>query len=431
MWAFLMAAVAAAATPSNIRLDDIEKWEAAAEQLLDMPPGCWEWVGQASWDWHTGKYGKTRGDAVFAGKTNDGTWGEIALQPLGELQQRTKLERESKVYANKARFVPMVGRLPGGRVLVAGQDEDADTIEDTEALNVLRQVLGRIGGEAFTSWAEWDDTRGGVVLHRAIPLASNRKEEVKVDIFFPNGEDVPSLLDVRFPAKFKAALRKKKGDNTQLGRIRMGLFAWTIRDAEVHVRGLIRGNVVYPSSEAFRLKFGFLGFKYHGAQTVVYKKITRCKNQPIPEEGVSAPPAAEAMVQAGGPPVEVPEATPEAPDAAVEAPAEANDATVEVVTPAPEPTEPSSAEVPVAPAEVPVAPAEEPPAPTEPAPTEPAPTATEPDAAAPADTAPALVPPAETPEEPPPALDAPAPTTPTEISEAARPPTTGASDGTP
>ncbi len=298
MWALFWAALAQAGTPPNIRLDDIEKWEDAAEHLLDMPRGCWEWVGQASWDWHTGKYGKTRGDAVFAGKTTDGVWGEIALQPLGELQQRNEREREARVYAEKARFVPMVGRLPGGRVLVAGQDEEEDALEDAEALNVLRQVLRRVGGEAFTSWAEWDEARGGVVLHRAIPLASNRKEEVKVQIFFPNGGDEPSLLDVKFPKKFKAALRGNE-DDTQLGKIKMGLFAFTIKEAEVHVRGLIRGNVVYPSSEAFRFRFGFLGFKYHGAQTVVYRQVKRCPVQPLPEEGVTAPPAADAMVRAG------------------------------------------------------------------------------------------------------------------------------------
>jgi len=298
MWALLLAALAQAGTPANIRLDDIEKWEDAAEQLLDMPSGCWEWVGQASWDWHTGKYGKTRGDAVFAGKTVDGDWGEIALQSLGELQQKNERDREQRVYADQARFVPMVGRLPGGRVVVSGEDEAEATIEDAEALNVLRQVLRRVGGEAFTSWAEWDEARGGVVLNRAIPLASNRKEEVKVEVFFPNGGDVPSQLDVKFPKKFKAALRGKD-DDTQLGKIRMGLFAFTIKNAEVHIRGLVRGNRVYPSSEAFRFRFGFLGFKYHGAQTVVYKSVTRCAPDEVPSAGITAPPAAEGMVQAG------------------------------------------------------------------------------------------------------------------------------------
>ena len=316
MWAFFWAVLAYPGTPPNIQLDEIEKWEDAAEQLLDMPSGCWEWVGQASWDWHTGKYGKTRGDAVFAGKTNDGDWGEIALQPLGELQQRTEREREHRIYADQARFVPMVGRLPGGRVVVAGEDEGDDAIEDAEALNVLRQVLARIGGEAFTSWAEWDEARGGVVLNRAIPLAANRKEEVKVEIFFPNGGPVPSQLDVRFPRKFKAVLRGNE-DDTQLGKIRMGLFAFTIKDAEVHVRGLIRGNRVFPSSEAFRLRFGFFGIKYHGAQTVVYKKVTRCATQ-RPAQMVTAHPAAEAVVQAGAlsPDDEAPLAPVEGDDAA-------------------------------------------------------------------------------------------------------------------
>ena len=270
MWA-LASALALAAPPPNVDLEDIDMWEDAAERLLDLPTGCWEWVGQASWDWRTGRY-STRGDAVFAGKTDNGLWGEVHLQPLGELLEDRR-GNVARVYERRqARFTPLVGKLRGGRMVVAGDEQGRALVEGAEAVNVLRNAIRRISGDAFTSWAAWDDARGGVVLNRSIPLAAGRAEEIDVAIFFPSGGPVPSYLDVTFPAKFRT------------GR----WPGWSVRDAEVHVRGLIRGNVVYPSSEAFRFDYRFLGFKYHGAQTVVYKRITRCE-LPISEASLVMP----------------------------------------------------------------------------------------------------------------------------------------------
>ncbi|MBX2800558.1 MAG: hypothetical protein KTR31_22960 [Myxococcales bacterium] len=271
MWATLssfafVAAVSAptaahANVPPNVDLDDIDHWEQAAEEILDLPRGCWEWVGQASWDWRTGPF-TSRGDAVFAGKTDNGIWGEVHLQPLGELLQDRRGTTTRVFEHEDARFAPLVGRLRGGRVVVSGDEDGAAMVEGAEAINVLRSALHRIGGDAFTSWAEWDGARGGVVLHRSIPLAKGRAEEIDVSIFFPSGGDVPSLLDVNFPVKFRTGKWPRSR---------------TVRDAEVHVRGLVRGNVVYPSSEAFRFEYRVLGFRYHGAQTVVYKRISRCE----------------------------------------------------------------------------------------------------------------------------------------------------------
>lgn len=275
--------LAIAGPPPKVDLEDIDKWENAAETLLDLPRGCWEWVGQASWDWDTGKY-STRGDAIFAGKTDDGVWGDVHLQPLGELLQDRR-GNVARVYEhNEARFTPLVGRLLGGRIVVGPIEGEngAELADGAEAVNVLRQAIRRVSGDAFVSWAEWSDERGGVVLNRAIPLAVGRAEEIEVKIFFPSGGDVPSYLDVRFPAKFKAGKWPR----------------WTVRDAEVHVRGLIRGSVVYPSSEAFKFKYRFLGRKRHAAQTVVYKRITRCP----------APPKSESIAM---PEIPVPKPAPE------------------------------------------------------------------------------------------------------------------------
>ena len=273
MWALLTAA-ATAATPPDVDLHDIDRWEAAAERIIDLPQGCWEWVGQASWDWDVGRWGSSRGDAAFAGKTTDGVWGEVALQPLGELARERRGD-EARVYSKEPRFAPLVGKLHGARITVHsddvrdGEEEQARAVaENAEAVNVLRRALDRIGADAFTSTAEWDASRGGVVLHRSIPLADGRREEIAFDVFFPAGGTVPSLLDVRFPARFAT------------GR----LPRWTIRDAEVHVRGVVKGDTVFPSSEAFRFDFGFLGFRFHGAQTVVYKRISRCRGDGPPAE---------------------------------------------------------------------------------------------------------------------------------------------------
>lgn len=310
IWA-LAPLIASAGPPPNVDLEDIDKWEDAAEALLDLPRGCWEWVGQASWDWNTGKY-SSRGDAIFAGKTNDGLWGEVHLQPLGEVLEDRR-GNVARIYEHdEARFTPLVGRLVGGRITVGDDLENSDELLDgAEAVNVLREAIRRIGGDAFVSWAEWSDERGGVVLNRAIPLAIGRAEEIEVKIFFPSGGDVPSYLDVRFPRKFKAGKWPR----------------WTVRDAEVHVRGLIRGNVVYPSSEAFKFKYRFLGRRHHGAQTVVYKRISRCpvpKDQTVVMPEVPAPPADPSATESATPveatPIEatrVPEPEPARP---VEAP---------------------------------------------------------------------------------------------------------------
>jgi hypothetical protein len=263
MW--WMTTMALAAQPAGVDLNDLDAWEVAAERIIDLPDGCWEWVGQASWDWDVGRWGKSQGDAAFAGKTVDGVWGEVALQPLGELR-RERRGTEARVYSDEPRFAPLVGKLHGARITVArdadDQDEEARAVEENvEAVNVLRRALDRIAADAFTSSAEWDDARGGVVLHRSIPLAEGRSEEIAFDVFFPSGGTIPSQVDLMFPARFATGK----------------LPRWTIRDAEVHLRGVVKGDAVFPSSEAFRFDFGFLGFRFHGAQTIVYKRIRRCQ----------------------------------------------------------------------------------------------------------------------------------------------------------
>lgn len=268
MWLF---SVALAAMPPHVDLDDVGRYEDNAERLLDMPRGCWEWVGEARWDWDVGRWGGSRGTAIFAGQTQDGLWDDVALEPMGELVRERRHDQVRRVYdAKEARFAPLVGRFKGARVTVAGQGgrnrTEADLEENAEAANILREALSRVSGDAYTSYLEWDDARQGVVLHRSVSLAPSDSQQVEFVVFFPDGGDLPTSLDLLFPSKFRT------------GR----LPRWTIRDAQVHIRGAISGGRVFPTSEAFTFGFGIFGFRFHGAQTVRYRKVTRCYVAPPP-----------------------------------------------------------------------------------------------------------------------------------------------------
>lgn len=274
----LFPAVAAhAAMPPTVDLQDVGRWEDAADLIVEMPRGCWEWVGQGSWDWDVGRFGGSRGDAVFAGRTTDGTWGSILLRPLGEEQWEGK-DLPMRVYdVREARFAPLVGKLVGSKVTVAGPDgkpmDDAGLEENAEASNTLRRVLDELTGEAYTSWAEWDDLRQGVVLHRALPLEGGHGE-ADAAIFFPGGGTLPTALDLTFPDSFKAG----------------SIPRWTIKDAEVHLRGTIHSGQVFPSSEAFSFGFSVFGWKFHGAQTVEYRHAARCSNgEPVAPDRPETP----------------------------------------------------------------------------------------------------------------------------------------------
>lgn len=271
MWLTYFAAVARAEVPADVDLSDVLRWEDHAEDLLDGPEGCWEWVGDASWRWDLGRFGGSRGDAVFVGRTEDGHWGSLVLQPLGE-ERREGREPPLRVYdVREARFAPLIGSLAGAKVRVTTVDGatsgEAGMEENAEASNILRDALRRIGAGSASSYVEWDDARGGVVLHRAIGLDGGG--EIDAAVFFPGGGTAPTAVDLVFPARFKA-----------------GSFPrWTIEDATVHLRGVAHQGAVFPESETFSFSFSLLGWRFTGAQTVQYRHTKRCEASP------AAPPA--------------------------------------------------------------------------------------------------------------------------------------------
>jgi hypothetical protein len=271
----LWTGLALAAVPAHVDLQDLDRWEAGPDQVLDGPSGCWEMVGLATWNWDFGRFGGSRGDALFVGRLDDGVWQEFHLEPLGEvIRDRGRQGTESRVYQlDEPRFAPLVGKITGRRVTLAGsegaaEEPDSDEEENRSPNNLVRRALDDLGGSVDTAWAQWDADRQGVVLLRSIPMnESSRPPIAELTAFFPGGRDVAVSVDVAFPERFYK-----------------GRFPrWRLDDAVVHVRGRPSGDSVFPTAESFSFTFGVFGFSFTGAQTIRYKSAKRCEVPPPSE----------------------------------------------------------------------------------------------------------------------------------------------------
>lgn len=259
MWLSIWLSVALGAPPESIDLSVVDKWNDGAEAMLNGANGCWELVGHAKWDWRFGRFGETRGEAVFAGRLEDGIWTDFHVEPLGELSRRRRQE-ERLVYSDERHFAPLVGKLPPRETQEQSRRSKEETSE--EPRNVLRQTLEEIGSLVSTSWASWDEARSGVVYHTSVPIGEgSRAPEIEIKAYFPDGGDWATEQDIQFPPTFRLSRP----------------LSPVVRDASVHLRSRIHQNQVFPSSESFRFGFQVLGFEMSGAQSIQYTHASRCR----------------------------------------------------------------------------------------------------------------------------------------------------------
>lgn len=251
-------ALAHAAIPEGLDIEATDAWEQAHEQLLDGPPGCWEAVGRASFSYDLGRYGGTRGTSAFAGRLVDGTWKDFHVESLGRVHWGRR-GGETRSYDDSQLFVPLIGRLEGGTVSIGGGgDVDVETAGDDDPTNVVRDIIDELAAGVDITYAEWDDARGGVVLHRDVAIGKGQNAPAAaVTAFFPAGGRLPVSYDVRFPDTFRR------------GPV-------VVRDAKMQLRGRPDGDVVLPVAEAYSATFGALGTSFSFAQTVQYVKMVRC-----------------------------------------------------------------------------------------------------------------------------------------------------------
>ncbi len=239
------------ALPSELSLDDPDLYESRWTWLHNGPPGCWEIVGRATWDWDAGRFGASRGNAAFLGKLEDGIWRDLVIRSLGE-EVETWGRAPVRQYAHgKLRFVPMIGRL-GPRIT-----HDADAGDDA----LLEDLIDQLGGSVVASHIDWDEARNGVVLTRSVPIGLERAPvQAPIKIFFPDGGELPTRLDVKVTEPFSVP----------------GGRGARIRSAEAHIRGRAFGGMVFPEAESIRFEASFLGFSFYGGQSVTYENVRPC-----------------------------------------------------------------------------------------------------------------------------------------------------------
>lgn len=238
--------------------DDPAVYEQAAPRLLAGPRGCWELVGRATWNWQFGRFGESRGDALFAGRLDGGEWKGWYLQALGEVERRGA-EGPRTVYRAENRFAPLVGRIQGGRGGVTN-DNSVKPEKSAEASpsNILKEALAELGGGVSSVYTRLDGD--DVILDESVPLDGSRSKDYSVQTRFPKGEPVPTAMDVVFPESFHL----KAFPNPK------------VEGAGAQVRGRLVDGELVPTAEAFHMNVQALGFTISGAQTIQYTHAERC-----------------------------------------------------------------------------------------------------------------------------------------------------------
>jgi hypothetical protein len=259
-WLAVALFAAYGAPPPGLDFDAGEPWEARGEALLDGPPGCWELVGDASWNHDFGRWGATRGDAVFSGRMVDGVWGEIRVYPRGEV---TSAQSDGlPVYEAAARFTPVSGQVRG---LAIGLDGDRELQVKrsgdprVDPVNTVRDILGKLTQDVETWWVAWDEERQGATLLRQT-VAGRRDAEVENQVFFPGGG-----LD---PVEYDLDLVGTYGHTS--------LIPARVDDLHVRLRARAVDGVVVPTAEALRFRVTVAGIGMSVSQTLAYRSVTRC-----------------------------------------------------------------------------------------------------------------------------------------------------------
>jgi len=251
---WLIAGLAWAKAPAHVDLNEVDKWEDAADPLLDGPPGCWNVAATADRKvivfippdlFTSGSQYEEIIRAEITGKLVDGRWRVYSVQKLdrGDLKKVNPLIRIMPSIADNLDIIPLIGTFPG--------------VGEKAPTNLVREVVDEWGGDMSTSIADWDDDRQGVWLRREVPVRKKPRAPVsQVDTFFPEGGFEPTELDVTFPKSFKAGLK---------------FMRFRIDDAQFHIRA-----DQTPSIESASLLMVGMGITMGYEQTIKYHSFKAC-----------------------------------------------------------------------------------------------------------------------------------------------------------
>jgi hypothetical protein len=255
-----LAAAALAGPPVGVDLEDGQRWETAPNALLDGPPGCWEVVGYATWDHDLGRWGSTRGEALFVGRMVDGVWGPFRVFPRGEYVDGA----EAPIYVEEDRFTPFFGRVRGLRVrLDRSRDLQVDRSKDprVEAVSTVDDVLSKLTQDVETWEVSWEED--AVVLTRT-GTAGRKEAQVTSRTTFPGGGTIAETHSVALVGTY----------------VHKGLFPARVRALDLRLEGRLEDGVVLPVRETLSFDLGLVVARVKASQEIVYRHVGACPDSP-------------------------------------------------------------------------------------------------------------------------------------------------------
>lgn len=283
----ILTSAALAAPVTVAELQDTERWQRDAKELLNGPDGCIEVQGIARTQfslylpggWLSGGERKDFvAEGAFTGRLEDGVWTELSAQWKSD-------DEEAEEAMNMEGLHLIVGRKPDKVSTKQTESDDgqiiAETTEETSsgsltissgsggaqvameagsgaALNLLDELLDELSPEVVVADAYWNDQLGAVVLTQLHGFSP--KHDLQVTTHFPGGGG-PTRIDAVFPDRMT---------------FREGPVKLTVREGQLHVRGRQTEHGVVPGSEGVSVVVGMLGFTAGIDQRVVYERFRPC-----------------------------------------------------------------------------------------------------------------------------------------------------------
>lgn len=277
MWlGLLLSSSAPAAGPPPLELlDDLNRWEAGQDALIEGPRGCWELSGRGKLvvtlhqppDFLSAARNQAYVfEGPFTARMVDGTWKELK----SELKAAKEDELEVDIDLH-----PLFGVRPETNeeieevsIELGGGDPQISASLDQSA-NLLRRAIDELTGSVETSLAQWDAEQEAVVYLREVPVSDKDRRAVKVNVRFPGAGPHADRLDAVWPRMVKVG--------------EWPLFV-KVRDGQAHLQGFVHegagGAVVLPLAETMSFVVGALGYTLGFEQAMTYEGATPCSEPP-------------------------------------------------------------------------------------------------------------------------------------------------------
>lgn len=252
---------------------DPEPWIAKSRLLMQGPPGCREYRGEARLRLALAAPGGFFGpgeievhtvQGTFEGRMADGVW----TARKAELRSAEEGDRGP---IRMDTFVPFVGRMAGSEnakggfnlsMSSEGRGDGWDlSAQGGQGLNLLEALVAAVEPTVVTAWLEADGSGRAVLLQETLVEGGPNDEFLRIRTTF-DAEGAASRVDMTFPRKV----------NVEGGVL-------TMMDAQVHLRAVSGASGVLPSAENTSFVLAFLGFTLGIEQELRYQQSRPCTGE--------------------------------------------------------------------------------------------------------------------------------------------------------